>query len=150
MDILEFQGDSRWLSNFWPCVVWLDGDCYASVEHAYQAAKTLLGLERQKIRLIKQPGQAKRFAKSVTMRPGWESIKVSIMRELLLQKFKKPEFRAKLLATSGTIIEGNYWHDTFWGVCNCPKHHGEGSNTSGSLILEIREELKCQDLKSGN
>lgn len=24
-DILEFRGETRWLSNFWPCLVYYDG-----------------------------------------------------------------------------------------------------------------------------
>lgn len=39
--ISEFQGQYRFLSNFWPAVVQLDGIYYPTVEHAYQAAKTL-------------------------------------------------------------------------------------------------------------
>ena len=40
MDILEFQGEYRWLSNFSPCEIILDGITYKSVEHAYMSAKS--------------------------------------------------------------------------------------------------------------
>ena len=39
--INEFQGDYRFLSNFHPAEVEMDGIKYPSVEHAYQAAKSL-------------------------------------------------------------------------------------------------------------
>ena len=39
MDILAFEGEYSWLSNFWPVEVVLDGMVFPSVEHAYQAAK---------------------------------------------------------------------------------------------------------------
>lgn len=35
----SFRGNFRWLSNFWPCSVVLDGVVYPSVENAYQAVK---------------------------------------------------------------------------------------------------------------
>lgn len=34
------------------------------------------------------------------------------------------------------LIEGNYWHDTYWGVCE-----GVGENHLGKLLMEIRNEL---------
>ena len=37
----SFQGEYRFLSNFWPCVVEYEGTEYPSVENAYQAAKTI-------------------------------------------------------------------------------------------------------------
>lgn len=37
--IKEFQGEYRWLSNFWPARVVLDGVEYPTVENAYQASK---------------------------------------------------------------------------------------------------------------
>lgn len=37
--IREFNGDYRWLSNFSPCNVTIDGLTYPSVEHAYQSQK---------------------------------------------------------------------------------------------------------------
>lgn len=36
----SFSGTNRWLSNFWPCDVYLDDLKFRSVEAAYVAAKT--------------------------------------------------------------------------------------------------------------
>jgi predicted NAD-dependent protein-ADP-ribosyltransferase YbiA (DUF1768 family) len=44
-----FQKEFRFLSNFWPCKVMLDGVIYNSTENAYQAAKTFDVDERIKI-----------------------------------------------------------------------------------------------------
>ena len=38
--IKEFKGEYRFLSNFWPCMVKVDGIVYPTSEHAYQASKT--------------------------------------------------------------------------------------------------------------
>ena len=45
----------------------------------------------------------------------------------------------KLLATGEEeLIEGNYWHDTCWGVCNCAKCGDKGENRLGKLLMEVR------------
>lgn len=60
------------------------------------------------------------------------------MYEIVLAKFtQNPELLDKLKATGDAIlIEGNYWHDTFWGVCE-----GKGKNYLGKIIMKIRAEL---------
>lgn len=35
------------------------------------------------------------------------------------------------------VYKGNYWKDTYWGVCN-----GVGENHLGKLLMKIREKLK--------
>ena len=76
-NINEFQGEFRWLSNFWPAQVVLDGVVFPSVENAYQAAKTFI--ENRKDFIDCTPGQAKRLGKKVKIRPDWESIKIKAL-----------------------------------------------------------------------
>ena len=38
-----------------------------------------------------------------------------------------------------SLIEGNNWHETFWGV---DSETGEGQNNFGKILMELREELK--------
>lgn len=136
MAIEEFQGQYRFLSNFVPASVMLDGVKYATVEHAFQAAKTLDLKERELFQNI-NPAEAKKRGKQVKIREDWEQVKISVMRDLLVQKFSKPTYQSKLLATKGQqLIEGNYWGDVFWGVCR-----GEGQNHLGKLLMEIRDSL---------
>jgi len=63
--ISEFQGEFRFLSNFWPCKIYFEGMWYDSVEHAYQAAKTLDMDERLRISFLETPGKAKRAGKEL-------------------------------------------------------------------------------------
>lgn len=65
------------------------------------------------------------------------------MNDLLWQKFNQEPFKTKLLQTgSETIIEGNWWHDNFWGICQCKKcEYIEGENNLGFLLMHIRTEL---------
>jgi predicted NAD-dependent protein-ADP-ribosyltransferase YbiA (DUF1768 family) len=60
------------------------------------------------------------------------------MEDLSRQKFSHPELRQKLLDTgSCTLVEGNTWGDTFWGVCD-----GVGENHLGKLLMTIRADLE--------
>ena len=136
--ILQFKDEYRWLSNFWPSKVTLDGVTYPSVENAYQAAKTVIKDER-KFFVNCTSGQAKRRGKEITQREDWPFIKIAVMRDLLIQKFRDPILKQKLIDTGDQRIrEGNNWNDKFWGVC---LKTGVGNNHLGNLITEIRESL---------
>lgn len=128
----------KFLSNFFPVTILLDGRHYSSVEHAYQAAKTDNPAERYKIQCAETPGQAKRLGRNVTMRGDWDKVKLQVMLDLLHQKFKEP-YLAKLLLETGDaeLVEGNNWGDTFWGKCN-----GRGENHLGKLLMQVRQEIR--------
>lgn len=138
LPILRFTGTYRFLSNFYPVEVELDGETYPSVEHAFQAAKTAGFTGRRIIRNCRIPSEAKRLGGLVTLRENWEEIKIDVMTNLVMQKFSRhPELREKLLATGdGELVEGNWWSDTFWGVCK-----GKGENHLGKILMETRRNL---------
>jgi len=135
--ISEFKGMYRWLSNFAPVSVTLDNVVYPSVENAYQAAKTVDTSEREQFQKC-SASEAKQLGKRVTIRADWVDIRVPIMQELCTQKYSQQPYRNLLLATGDQIIqEGNYWNDTFWGICK-----GVGHNYLGEIIMNIRSKLK--------
>lgn len=139
--IVEFSGIYRFLSNFHPCIIPFEGFVYPSVEHGFQAAKTLDHKVRKKIRGAKTPGEAKRLGKDrelVVLRDNWEHIKVDTMSLLLKRKFSIPELRLLLLCTGDReLVEGNWWGDTFWGVCK-----GKGYNNLGNLLMQHRSAIR--------
>lgn len=138
--ISSFSGRYRFLSNFYSIAVELDGETYASVEHAYQAAKTRAPEERARIRRARAPGAAKHLGRRVTLRPDWEKRKIEVMRRLVRQKFYCHSDLGALLVRTGDeeLVEGNYWHDTFWGQCPL----GCGFNHLGMILMEVRKELR--------
>lgn len=132
--IKEFQGEYRWLSNFW---IEKDG---ASVENFYQASKTDNAQDKA-ILMAATPGQAKKLGHRVEIREGWDDMKMAIMTLLVLDKFNRdPELRQKLIDTGDAHIqEGNTWGDTYWGV---DLKTGEGKNILGQILMHVREEIQ--------
>lgn len=133
-----FHGEHEFLSNFVPARVVLSGVTYPTVEHAYQAAKSLDLSERVVIEKARGPGQAKKLGQLIQCRPDWEAVKEDIMRDLLIQKFAQPAYAELLLATGDAYLEEtNWWKDRYWGVCK-----GTGLNRLGHLLMEIRADLR--------
>lgn len=136
--ICGFFDEFRFLSNFYPARVMMVNEWYPTTEHAYQAAKTSSASEREMIREAKTAGIAKRMGAVVEMRPDWDEVKVTIMYELTVEKFKDPVLRAKLLATQDWYLEEtNSWGDKYWGVCD-----GEGLNMLGHTLMAVRNEIR--------
>lgn len=134
----RFTGEYRFLSNFWPCKVEYEGMGYPSVEHAYQAAKTLDVVIRCDIRDCDSPGKAKRMGARVPLRDNWETIKQEIMLDLVWRKFQNPDLRQQLLATGEQeLVEGNNHGDFYWGVCE-----GRGQNHLGEILMFVRDHLR--------
>ena len=139
--IESFTGDYRFLSNFYfPEFrrIPYEGINYPTVEHAYQAAKTLDNNQRIKIAQLDTPGKAKRAGRQVKLREDWDEVKLQVMTNLIWMKFQVPGLRLKLLATGDVeLIEGNYWGDTYWGVCR-----GKGENNLGKILMNVRKVLQ--------
>jgi ribA/ribD-fused uncharacterized protein len=146
--ITSFQGQHRWLSNFWPCRIDYGLMTFSCVEAAYQAFKC--SNPDQMAEFVGLNGaESKQHGKSVNVREDWDSIKLDVMRWALYQKFAVQDLRgettelavALTLTGERELIEGNTWRDTFWGVCN-----GVGENHLGRLLTEVRSWLRPQIL----
>ena len=135
--INSFEGKYAFLSNFYEHPISEGSLTFPTNEHYFQAMKTLDLTERIAIARAATPGQSKRMGRSVKLRSDWEDIKLSVMETALRLKFADPELAAMLKATGNEeLVEGNWWNDTFWGVCN-----GVGENNLGKLLMKIRAEL---------
>jgi len=150
--IVHFAYEYDFLSNFYSAHVVYEGVAYASVEHAYQASKSLDLDQRTIFSFDYNPNltaaRAKRIGQEIKLRDDWDKVKVRTMRELVLQKFSQPALKAKLLGTGDAYLEeGNWWHDIFWGVCHhkmegktCREgeHRPFGGNHLGYILMDVR------------
>jgi ribA/ribD-fused uncharacterized protein len=146
-EIKGFFGDFRFLSNFWPAKVFLDGEEYSCSEIAYQASK-FKKEDREFFKTCSAKDSIKYVEENIEKlqyrEEEWIIKKVEVMRSLLVQKFDKDlniELFEKLQSTKGKYLEEtNYWGDKFWGVHKTnAKEEGEGENNLGKLLMEIRD-----------
>lgn len=130
----SFSGQYSWLSNFYLCTILFEGHVYPSVEHAFQAAKAHPSQRAPFTNPCVTPGYAKKMGRAIVLPGAWDSVRISVMRLLLEDKFRHYGLRQALLETGdATLVEGNTWGDTFWGVCR-----GKGGNMLGRLLMERR------------
>lgn len=139
--ITVFDGEFAFLSNFFPCQIEFEGRIFQSSEHLFMSFKQ----DSEEWKDICAfggftPGQIKRKARKIELRPDWEEIKVDCMKKAVMAKFSQSkELSIKLLLTDERqLVEGNVWKDTFWGV---DLKTGEGQNMLGKILMEVRTSL---------
>lgn len=139
--INDFRGDHSWLSNFSDSALLWQNIYYPTVEHAFQAGKTLDMNLRQQIADAPTPQRAKQLGWSLTPQPGWrDRVRHEVMAEVLAAKFTIPTLAEQLRATgSALLVEGNDWCDNDWGWCRCRKHSWRpGLNLLGRALMRQR------------
>lgn len=135
--IYGFFGPNYYLSNYFKSFIDIDGITYPTVEHAFQACKTNNPNDKLYIALLGSPGLAKKKGRQVNLRSDWEDIKIKIMRDCLVKKFRHEDLRKELIESHPLYLEEtNTWKDKFWGVCD-----NEGQNQLGKLLMDIRLEI---------
>lgn len=145
--IYRFDGEYRWLSNFWEEPVTLKGRVFPTAEHAYQACKTADPAMQQAIQGAAHPAAAKQLGRQAALRPGWEEMKVRVMTAVIQAKFAPTTpLSHRLMQTGGQeLVEGNTWGDKFWGCVLEPgPQHGTwvGRNELGRILMEHRRWLQ--------
>jgi ribA/ribD-fused uncharacterized protein len=142
--INSFRYDFFFLSNFYNAPIEHEGIVYQNNEAAFQAQKCVDIKDRERFANI-SPSDAKRLGRRVELRKDWEQVKVSIMTEIVREKFQQnPDLADKLLATGNAHLEeGNTWGDRIWGTVN-----GQGANMLGKILMQVREELSQECKKT--
>lgn len=137
--ITRFEGDYFFLSNFFLADITYRGNAFLSTEHAYQASKTTNYNDFIRVQQADTPAEAKAIANRLARVHDWEDIKVDVMKKVITAKFIQHSALALMLANTEDrfLVEGNYWGDTFWGVCK-----GRGRNMLGQILMDVREKLK--------
>jgi len=140
--IKSFSGQYSFLSNFAFCDNLIVGGMnWITSEHAYQAMKTNDYSGRIIIQNCDTPGQAKRAGQKLTIVNNWDRKKVGVMNYIVAIKFNTNAYFKELLLLTGDeiIMEGNNWHDNFWGNCECPKCKNiDGLNHLGKILMDVR------------
>ena len=139
----SFRDKYRFLSNFFPAIVEFDGRTFQSTEAAYQSAKSLDPAIRE-LFVPLMANEAKKLGQEIQIRPDWDEVRDTIMLDLLKQKFYQNLAWQRLQATAPRpLVEGNNWHDTYWGVCKgCRKigpHAPIGENKLGRFLMLVRD-----------
>ena len=157
-DVPAFRDDWMFLSNFYPCkIVDKFGKIWSSSEHAYQGMKFEDPTLKEKVRVHPSKG-LKKFVKmhSSHIRADWDKVKLGVMYRILMRKFEDSFLQAKLIDTGDEkLVETNYWHDNFWGICMCPDcrlqgtDYEKGKNNLGKILMKIRDNYsrKVSNLK---
>ena len=133
-----FFGRFRFLSNFYffsPGI---------TSEHLFQSYKTTNKKHKKLILSQKTPREAKLEGKRVALRDNWDIIKDKKMEKALKIKFVKGSLMAEMLISTkkAKLIEGNTWHDNYWGNCLCLKCRNiKGKNKLGKLLMKRRSKL---------
>jgi ribA/ribD-fused uncharacterized protein len=135
--IREFIDAYAFLSNFYHSPVKYRNLIYLNAEAAFQAQKESCEKDKEQYTRM-NPAQAKLVGRNCNLREDWEEIKEQTMYEIVKAKFTQNKALARLLLATGDayLEEGNWWHDTTWGVCN-----GVGENKLGKILMRVREEL---------
>jgi len=154
MTINQFKGEYAFLSNFYTAPFTLCGILYPTIEHFYQSQKMYHKKDKVAVLSSKTPAEAKKIGRKLLMRPDWtDDRKIYYMRIGLLLKFENNfPLMIKLLDTKDSeLVEGNYWHDNFWGKCECPICQSLFyENRLGLLLMEIRSFFRGVTLYNTN
>lgn len=139
--ISHFRDAFRYLSNFYPSPINVNGWYFPTVEHCYQAHKVKFPQDFLSILNANSPGSAKRLGKQYILRDDWEMVKLHVMQIAVLAKFKQhPLLKYKLIDTFPMqLVEGNNWHDNYWGVCYCSACKDQGKNMLGKILMNLRD-----------
>lgn len=133
--IAAFENEYSFLSNFFEVDVTYNGITFKNSEAAFQAQKCPSRIDEF---ANLPPNKAKRLGRKVDLRADWDQVKDQIMYEICKCKFTQHPILKFMLIKTGDheLIEGNWWNDTYWGVCK-----GVGQNRLGKILMHIREEL---------
>src|SRR5882672_6878001 len=146
----RFTQQYHFLSNFYRVSITSTkyGFTFPSVEHAFQWGKAFYAHDHDRAEQLEDdrgmtPSQAKQVgARVIGLPQTWAQYRVKLMLHLLSLKFQHAGLAGLLRKTTGhRLVEGNDWHENFWGICSCRQCPGYGQNILGRQLEKIREAL---------
>ena len=139
--INSFTENYSFLSNSFLCDMEFEHIPYSNAESCFQSLKFLRPKSRNIFRNM-PPRKAYIQGQEIKrLRAGWEDIKDTLMLQVVTAKFiQNSELEDMLVSTQGKeIINGNLYHDTYWGVCYCGRCQGQGLNKLGRILMAVRD-----------
>jgi predicted NAD-dependent protein-ADP-ribosyltransferase YbiA (DUF1768 family) len=125
--IEKFTDEFEFLSNHFKSTIGFEGIVYPTVTHAYQSLKLKNQCDRSAIAKFDDPRGVVGYARKCETVGNWSTVSQIVMLELLVQKFKNPFLREKLLNTGDSFL-------------------GDGRNFVGSLLMKVREQIRNESL----
>ncbi|HEY9552824.1 NADAR family protein [Allosphingosinicella sp.] len=133
-------------SNLYRRSVVFEGETFPTSEHAYQAGKARKPEVREWLMSAPSPALLAMAAHGLyywDVAPGWSTTKFDRMRDVLRAKFEQHEDLRELLLSTGDarLVESatvDNEVNRLWGEVN-----GVGRNMLGTLLMEIRAELRA-------
>jgi ribA/ribD-fused uncharacterized protein len=162
--ITDFSLDGRhwFLNNYSISPLIINQEYLApSIAHAFHALMAATPKDMVRIVTARTPSEATRMGLKLLregkVRKDYNEVFYNTMKQLINQKFNKPEFKELLLTTGDQLLLNvNEYSDRYWGVViELPNYASldqlgnvsigpqyVGFNKLGKLIMEVREELK--------
>lgn len=132
------------LSNLHEVPLVLDGERYATPEHAFQVARACTPELRAWLAAAPTPELSAVAGDALTdaqTTPGWAEEQLRVMARILEAKFSEEPFRSLLLSTGEAYLVEWSPEDgeiaRFWG-----EYLGKGENHLGRLLMELRARLR--------
>lgn len=143
--ICFFTEDFDFLSNDHPSPITFNDKKYASVTHAYHAAKATNIHDLVFVKTAFNGYIAAQRGKSIPLCSNWQDKRLSVMTQLLEIKFSPGTVNAKLLLSTGNrpLQYFNFDHSQYFGICVCTKCVANpGQNILGQLLEKQRTALR--------
>ena len=135
------RGDYGCFSNFSNHRVSYKGHTYKTSEHAFQSMKFEGTKHEKEVRESSGPSEAARMGRDrkLPLRKDWESVKISIMYDIVYAKFTQNEdLKKTLLDTGDSVLIESTSNDSFWADGG----DGSGKNMLGIILMQVREKIK--------
>ncbi len=147
-----FWGKASPFSNFYPCTFTLAGKTFKNSEQAFMYQKAMMFGDTEiadEILKTSDPKQVKQLGRAVMHFDNhiWERKRVSIMYDIVAEKFhQNPNLMKLLVATEGKSLVEASPYDKIWGIGleatdsrALNRDTWQGENLLGEILTEIRD-----------